>query len=324
MKVHADMKYKINFEKNKIILTDVRDFDADQIFNCGQCFRFEREKDGSYTGTAHNRIINVLANPGYESGEVIISNITDGVNLSVDEMRADFEKIWREYFDLDRDYRKIKKKLSKRDPIIAEAIKCGEGIRILRQDPWETVVSFIISQNNNIPRIKKCIDSLAYNFGERIGTCAAGFGESILRSGDTCSREYYSLPGFDILAKMTPEELSACRLGYRARYLIETAMQVSADGGSKLYNLTGSGCEAVDYISGFCGVGPKVANCIALFSMGVYDSFPIDVWVKKVMHDLYGFDENDIQGMTRFAAEVYGRYSGIAQQYLFYYARRQK
>ena len=279
----------------------VRDFHLDHIFDCGQCFRWSRNEDGSYTGIAFGRVAKIA----YDADKQLL------MIHGADE--EDFEIIWRDYLDLDRDYGSIKSVLADRDPVIRDAIEYGHGIRILNQEKWETLLSFIISQNNNIPRIKKCIESLAETLGEY--------------AGEYEGRKYYSLPTPEVLAAASLDDLAPCRLGYRAKYLIETAKKVHAEGIDSLEALgsselsSGETCEA---LRGYCGVGPKVANCIALFAMKKFDSFPIDVWVKKVMNTMYGFDENDLKGMAAFAAEKFGEFGGIAQQYLFYYITHTK
>ena len=279
----------------------VKDFHPDHIFDCGQCFRWERNDDGSYSGIAFGK----MARMEYDN---------DGAILRIHgASEEDFENIWKHYLDLDRDYGEIKKVLADRDPVIAGAIEYGSGIRILNQEKWETLISFIISQNNNIPRIKKCINSLA----ETLGSCA----------GEFEGKEYYSLPTPEVLAEASLEDLAPCRLGYRAKYLIETAKQVRDKGIASLERLGTdevTSKETFEELKTYCGVGPKVANCIALFAMGKFDSFPIDVWVKKVMNRLYGIDENDMKAMARFAEENFGVYGGIAQQYLFYYITHNK
>lgn len=286
-------------EKNDHIdVEGIRDFDLDHILDCGQCFRWEKNSDGSYTGIAWGKVVKVY----YDSSAEILH--------MYGASKEDFENIWYSYFDLDRDYSEIKRKLAAGDEIMARAISYGEGIRILNQEKWETLLSFIISQNNNIPRIKKCINSLA----ETMGT----------KAGEFDGTEYYSLPSPEVLAAAEPEDLAPCRLGYRARYLVETARKIVSDGIDSLEALGDdnvAGADAVAALRQYCGVGPKVANCIALFSLGKFDSFPVDVWVRKVMHDLYGIDENDVKAMNAYAAENFGEYGGIAQQYLFYYIR---
>lgn len=272
----------------------VRDFSADHIFDCGQCFRWNRESDGSYTGIAFGRAVNIKET----DGTVTIENCTE----------EDYSSIWADYLDMKRDYGMIKESLSEGDSVMKAAAAYGSGIRLLQQDPWETLISFIISQNSNIPRIKKCIEALCENFGRGIGVYRGA--------------QRFAFPTPERLAGLTREELAVCRLGYRDTYIIEAAKAVAADAGSALYSARGmSGADAERYIRSIKGVGPKVANCIMLFGLLKYESFPIDVWMKRIMHELYGFDQNDLRGMQAYAAEKFGEYSGFAQQYLFYYAR---
>lgn len=278
---------------DEYIVKNVKDFRLDHVFDCGQCFRWEKQADGSYTGTAMDRVVNMQfvcgdrASEPETTGDLIIKNCTE----------EDFLQIWKPYLDLDRDYGEIKRTLTADDLVMGEAVACGQGIRILKQDLWETIVSFIISQNNNIPRIKGCIENLSQMFG--------------LPAGEYAGRTYYSLPGPQKLASLTAEDLAPVRLGYRTRYLLETAKMVCEKGLP----------EDEVQLSALCGVGPKVANCILLFSMGKYDSFPIDVWMARVMSQLYGIDEGDHKGMCTYAQEHFGQLGGFAQQYLFYYIR---
>ena len=284
-----------------MIRKEVQDFCPKHVFDCGQCFRWNQEEDGSYTGTALGRTVNIRLLP-QENGKGSQLLELDGAD------EADFEAVWRPYLDLDRDYAGIKQTLAKEDPIMREAISAGSGIRLLRQDPWEALISFLISQNNNIPRIKKCIETLAARFGEELP--------------EFRGRRRFAFPTIENLAALAPEDLAEIRLGYRARYIIETARAVSRDGGQMLFSLPGRPAEeAYEYLTGLCGVGPKVANCILLFSMEKYDRFPIDVWVRRVMGELYRLEEKDIGGIEAFAAEHFGEYGGFAQQYLFYYMR---
>lgn len=275
---------------SRYVIENVRDFNCDHIFDCGQCFRWNRKPDGSYTGTAMGKTVNVSLRPEEGSddcGVLTIENCT----------REEYEGIWREYLDMDRDYGAIKDCLSSGDPVMKTAIERGRGIRILKQDLWETIVSFIISQNNNIPRIKGCIEKLAALAGERLD--------------DYEGEERYALPTAEKLASMEPEDLAPVRLGYRAPYLVKTARAVMEEGLPETY----------DEVLALQGVGPKVANCISLFGLHDLSSFPIDVWVKRVMSEMYGFDEKDMKGMAAFAEEKFGKLGGIAQQYLFYYIR---
>ena len=249
-------------------------------FECGQCFRWNEQKDGSYIGAALGKVWKV--DPLERA-----PNIPEELHF---------------YLDLDTDYEAIQKKLIDSDEtgVMEKAIAHGKGIHILRQDLWETVVSFIISQNNNIPRIKGCIEKLAELFGEPIGMSAIGA---------PCDKVYYDLPTPEKLASLNREDLAPVKLGYRDKYLIETARMFLAGERD---------------ITKFPGVGPKVESCIRLFGMHDMASFPIDVWVKRVMSEVYGFDENDVRGMAKFADETFGEYAGLAQQYLFNYIRKIK
>lgn len=281
---------------SKLMIEKVNDFHLDHVFDCGQCFRWNKETDGSYTGVALGKVVNIDMR---------------GSNLIIDNTSVeDFESIWRHYLDLDKDYSKIKLELSKEDRAMAEAIKSGQGIRILNQDLWETIVSFLISQNNNISRIKGCIEKLCQCFGQPLGKYKG--------------KERYAFPKAETIAKLTLDDLAPCKLGYRARYIIQTAKRYVEEGREKFEKLKDKGVtydEAFDEISKFTGVGPKVANCILLFGLKKEDSFPIDVWMKKVMNYLYHIDIDDIKAMEDYAIEHFGDNAGIAQQYLFYYMR---
>ncbi|MBR6473288.1 MAG: 8-oxoguanine DNA glycosylase [Firmicutes bacterium] len=262
------------------VFENIRDLDLKQTFECGQCFRWNEERDGSYTGIAQG----YPANMKLEGDRLII----EGYGT---------REFWAEYLDLDRDYCEIQAILAAKEPeVMPEAMACGSGIRILCQDLWETVVDFIISQNNNIPRIKGCIERLAEAHGEY--------------AGEFRDKSWYRVPTAEKLASLEPEDLAEVRLGYRDKYLIETARQwLAKDEDSR--------CD----VGCFTGVGPKVESCIRLFGLHELDAFPIDVWVKRLMNRFYGFEEKDKAGMDAFANDVFGEYAGLAQQYLFYYIR---
>lgn len=286
---------------DSVVYRNVTDFRLDHIFDCGQAFRWERKEDGSYTGIAGTHIANmrfISEASGADAGKLVISNTTE----------EEFETFWRFYLDLDRDYGSIKKILSEQDSVMEQAVSRGAGIRILRQDIWETLLSFIISQNNHIPRIKKCIESLCLHFGEK--------------AGEYQGRSWYAFPEPGVLASLEPSDLEVCKLGYRAKYLINTARQVKKEGIAQLEAMADPSVtpqEAFDYVTHFSGVGPKVANCILLFSMGKYGSFPVDVWIRRVMKDLYGLETP--AEIKKFVQKNFKGYGGFAQQYLFYYIR---
>ncbi len=293
---------EVQEKNNCVYVYGVRDFALKDIFECGQCFRWNRQEDGSYFGVAFRKAVSVFyeaeeAQAGETLGVLVIKNCNE----------ADFQKIWKKYFDLERDYGKIKSVLAKNDEIMQTAVRFGSGIRLLNQDEWETLISFILSQNRNIPLIKKSIEELSRKFGQAITDA----------DGNTC----YAFPTPQALAALSEEDLAECRLGYRARYVLETARVIAAEP-DKLYEMTQlSYEEAFDYLKNLCGVGPKVANCILLFSMEKYASFPIDVWVRRLMSVLYGTDENNLKEIREYAEERFGELGGFAQQYLFYYAR---
>lgn len=287
------MDYNIIEKDDKIILKDMEDFEPKHIFECGQAFRWYVEKDGSYTAVHKNKVINVRR----EGEDIVFSNTN----------REDFEHIWLGYFDLKRDYSKIKKELSK-DPVLKEAIEFGKGIRILNQDPFEMIISFIISANNQIPRIKKSIELISRDFGEYIGTYNG--------------REYFSFPTSDILANVYVEELEKnYKVGFRAKYIVNSSKIIS----KKDIDLDSipniSAKEAQELLMILPGVGPKVSSCILLFAYNKNEAFPVDVWVKRVMEHFYFKKDTKQKDISKFADEKFGNLGGFAQQYLFYYAR---
>ncbi len=280
------------------ILKNVKDFHLDHIFDCGQCFRWEKQADGSYIGPALGKIIKISTEGVAGDTTVIFDNCS----------QEDYEELWEDYLDMKRDYTSVKDILTDGDEVLKKAADYGYGIRILKQDFWETVVSFIISQNNNIPRIKGCIESISRSHGKLIGEYGG--------------REYYSIPTPEVMAGLTIEDLSEAKLGYRARYLIETAKEMLKEGGPEAVRqrLVESKTPIED-LQVFTGIGPKVAACISLFGLSRMDAFPIDVWMRRVMNQLYGIDEKDVKTMKAYAADHFGEHGGIAQQYLFYYIR---
>lgn len=283
------MKYNIIEEQQKIIIKDIKNFDPKHIFECGQAFRWYVEEDNSYTTIAYEKVLNVKN----EGNDIILSN----TNME------DFNNIWYNYFDLGRDYDEIKKQLSK-DPILAEAIKFGEGLRILNQEPFEMVISFITSANNQIPRIKKSIELMSKNYGEKI------------------DEKYYSFPTPESLSKVSPEELKEiCKVGFRGERIVETA-KIIAKGELNLdsiFNLNRD--EGKELLMTLPGVGPKVSDCILLFAFNKDEAFPVDVWVKRVMEHFYLKEETNVKHIGEHGARIFGNLAGFAQQYLFYYAR---
>ena len=270
-----------------IVFDNIRDLELPHVFECGQCFRWVPAGDGTgdYIGAA-----------GSYAARVGITG-DGGTRSLVIEATGGDEDFWRSYFDLDTDYSEIKSTLITREPLIAAAAEYGSGIRILNQDLFETIISFIISQNNNIPRIRKNIESICSKYGEYIG--------------EAFGREWYAFPTPEALAAAEVSDLMDLRLGYRAGYIKAAGERFGSCERPKCRE------EVLEYL----GIGPKVANCIMLFGLRQTDAFPIDTWVMHIMNDMYGFEEKDARGMAAFAADRFGAYAGYAQQYLFYYYR---
>lgn len=282
--------------EQKYIIKNCKSFKAKDIFECGQCFRWNEEPDGSYTGIFGHNVLNVK-----EEKDIVITGICNG----------NIEDICKNYFDLDRNYEEIKETLSLIDDNMKESIKYGEGIRILNQDLWEMIISFIISANNNIPRIKGIIERMSAKYGQEIkfrGT------------------SYYTFPTIDELSQASVKDLKDLGLGFRDRYVYETTKKIK-EGKINLENLKQEPTNEVrKQLLTLTGVGPKVADCIMLFStLKRFDVFPVDVWVRRVMNDLYIHNEDETKvnkkQIQEIARDKFGALEGIAQQYLFYWKR---
>ncbi|WP_434797764.1 DNA-3-methyladenine glycosylase family protein [Terrisporobacter vanillatitrophus] len=279
---------------NKIILEGIsEDFDPQHVFDCGQCFRWLKEENNSYTGVVQGRIMNVK-----KENDLIIFDNTN---------KEDFYNIWFDYFDLGRDYSEIKNELKVMDEYLKKATKFGQGIRILQQDGWEMLISFIISANNRIPMIQRAINNLSEKYGEFIG--------------EYRGKKYYAFPTPEKLSQASVEDIRACQTGFRDKYIKSVVDYVSENKEDVLSYRELSTEECIKELVKFNGVGPKVADCIALFGMQKYDTFPVDVWVKRVMEEFYVEDNLSLPKIRKFALDKFGDLAGFAQQYLFYYAR---
>ena len=279
-------------------VTGVRGLDVNKTFDCGQCFRFERvgnsRHESEWGGIAHGRFVSFAT----EGDKLYIYNAT----------REDFDGIWKGYLGLDTDYAAAECDILSRSdsPALANAVEYGRGIRILRQEGWETLCSFIISQNNNIPRIKKIITALSERLGEEIDTSA------MMCHGAQGDRGY-AFPSAQTIENAGTDVLVELRTGFRAKYIYDAASRV-ASGELDLGDVdrTEHLDEAADMLCEIKGVGPKVAACTLLFGFGRHDAFPIDVWIKRAIEKYFPGD---------FDAARLGSYAGIEQQYLFYYER---
>lgn len=268
---------------HKIIIED--DFDLDKIADCGQCFRAVKLEgpDGGWRFVTRDKLLYIK--PGWDK------------EYSVSCTQAEWKHVWSRYFDMDRNYRAIRAREKGRHPFIDAAMNCGQGIRILRQDIWEMLVTFIISQRKSIPAIRKAVETLAEKYGEPL----QGRNETV-----------YAFPSPEKLSTVSVDELKSCGLGYRAPYVYDAAQKV-ASGELKLDMLEREYEDIVfDKLKEVHGVGKKVANCVMLFGCGMVSRAPVDVWIAKAIDEEFGgkniFDEMESD-------------AGIIQQYVFYYER---
>ena len=266
----------------EIQITD--DFDLDRIAESGQCFRWQKDDSGSYQIIHKEHCLRIRP----------LGENTFAMSCSED----DYRNIWHGYFDLTEDYRSIRERVSKEeDPFLVEACEFGKGIRILRQDPWEMLISFIISQNRNILALKKSVELLCEAAGQK---------------KENAGGSYYVFPTPEEILSLSDEALAACRLGYRCRYVKAAAADV-AEGRLDLNQLIETAeSDTIKTLTAVCGVGVKVANCVSLFGLHHINAFPIDVWIRRILENEY---------LTGYPKEKYSPYNGIYQQYMFYYYR---
>jgi len=285
-------------KEQKYILKNPDSFELKDIFECGQCFRWNKQPDGSFTGVFGYNVLNIKK----QGKDIIFEGICE----------KNIKETVENYFDLNRNYEEIKETLAKIDNNMKISIEYGKGIRILNQDLWETIISFIISANNNIPRIKGIIERLAKNYGDEI------------KYKETT---YYTFPTPEQLKNVSVKQYRELGVGFRDVRLYETTKKIL----EKQVDLVSlrqnpNTLEVREELLKLSGVGPKVADCILLFSdLKRFDVFPIDVWVRRVMNDLYikEPDENKVskKQIEKIARQKFGDLQGLAQQYLFYWRR---
>lgn len=287
------MKYDIVERYDELRIHGISDFDPKHIFECGQSFRWKKEKDMSYTAVYKDKLINIKKEKDY----LIVKNSN----------AKDWGTIWHEYFDLDRDYALLKSNFP-HDEHLLKAIEFGNGLRLLRQDPFETTISFIISSNNQIPRIMKSVEMISKDLGKYIGSFN--------------NIDYYSFPEPNEIAQLSEEYIrEKYKVGFRAKYIKETSERI-ASGEFSLDEIRELPYEeAKKKLMSLAGIGPKVSDCILLFSFQKQEAFPIDVWVNRVMKTLYLGEKATKKEIEGAKKELFGEMCGYAQQYLFYYAR---
>lgn len=257
-----------------------KDFNLEKIADSGQCFRLNRLEPGRFRLTARDRYV----------------ELTERADAwALDCPAAEFNALWRRYFDLDEDYAAFRAAVPEKDMYLTAAAEFGTGIRILRQDPWEMLVTFIISQRKNIPAIRACVETLCTRYGESLGP-------------------EYAFPSPAALSGAGEEGLRACALGYRAGYVLAAA-QLVRTGALDLEALASLGDgELLEALTAVPGVGVKVASCVSLFGYHRIAAFPRDVWINRVVREHY---------RGRFPLYRYRGFAGVMQQYLFYYARHE-
>lgn len=285
-------------KEQKIEINNVKSFNLKHIFECGQCFRWNENEDGSYTGIVGKNVIKI----SMINNNIIVKSYGED----------DLQKLFNFYFDMETNYEEIKEKLRKIDNYMVTSIQHGEGIRILNQDLWETIISFIISANNNIPRIKGIIEKMSKKYGDEIVWN---------------NEKYYTFPTVNQLSKASVEDLRKLGLGFRDVRIFETTRMIRENqiNLEKLHEEKNTNIVRDDLLQ-LSGVGPKVADCILLFStLKRFDVFPIDVWVRRVMNELYIKNEDETKvskkQILEIAEEKFGNLCGMAQQYLFYWKR---
>lgn len=285
--------------EQEYILKNQESFELQDIFECGQCFRWNKQQDGSYIGIIKDAVINVKK----ENGIIFFKGVS----------KRNLKEVVIDYFDLKTDYQIYKNILNQVDEYLKESIKFGSGIRILKQDLWECIISFIISANNNIPRIKKIIERISKEYGDEIVWN---------------NEKYYLFPTPEQLAKASIEDLRNLGLGFRDKRVFHTTQMIlnREINLEKIYELKETDKIREELLK-LDGVGEKVADCIMLFALKREDVFPIDVWVRRVMNDLYIHydDEEKVnkKELQNLAAQKFLGLSGIAQQYLFYWKREE-
>ena len=286
------------YKEAKVILEGVRNFNIKHVVECGQCFRWEKVEELDYIGVAHGRVIEVIQ----EEDKVTFLNTNE----------EDFKNIWFNYFDLGRDYSKVKRELAK-DEILRKSVEYGYGIRILNQQYFEILISFIISARNSIPSIMKSIKKISEKWGRAI---------------EYKGSLYYTFPTAEEIKEATLEEIKETGASFRSKYILDTIYNVNNCEENQEHNLeyiaslNDDDCHLK--LQNFKGVGAKVADCVMLFSMEKYSAFPVDVWVKRAMIHFYNAEEASLIKIRIFARNKFGNLAGFAQQYLFYYARENK
>ena len=281
----------------------IRDFDLTKTLESGQCFRWERQVDGGYVGVVRERYVYAFQ----QGNSLFLEPVT----------QRDLDNLWMSYFDLEKDYEAVNRLIKRQAPWMKEALDFGRGIRILRQEPWETVISFILSSNNHIQRISGIVETLAHRYGSPLGTFRG--------------KSRYGFPSVETLKKLTLDDWKACGAGYRSRYLIQAVHQwetcrrsIENQKFDRGFSPEGAddGHAVRCLLETLPGVGPKVSACIGLFGLGQGNRFPVDVWVRRMVRELWPQGPDKVADIEAQAEHIFGNHAGYAQQLLFYYGQK--
>ena len=269
-----------------VVIDNINNLDLDNTICCGQIFRYEKLEDDSYIVILKDRVVKLK----YIDNKLYI----DSNNMN------NIENVIKEYLDLDRDYISIIENIKKCDDVLGKYLDKSIGLKMIKQDPIECIVSYIISQNNSVRNIKNSLDLISYKFGDKVMFL---------------DKEYYLFPSIDKLSKISLDEFRECKVGFRDRYLVDIISDIVENRLNVNYIFEMNSEDSLRYLMSFRGIGMKVASCILLFAYGKYDVYPIDTWVKKYMDTNYGI--KDEKKIKEFCKEKYGKYSGLAIQYMF-------
>lgn len=268
-----------------------KDFLLSQTLECGQCFHFKKIQDEEYQIVAYGKLLHA----SYKDNELTLHNVDE----------EDVE-LWYDYFDLGRDYGAIKSYLLAKDDLLRPSIEAMWGVRLLKQEFFETMISFIISQNQQIPRIKQIVANLSKACGKKL------------------SEDMYAFPTAKDILGIGEAGVRECKAGFRSSYIIDACQKYLNGEINEEVLRDSSYSDCIEKLKCIKGVGDKVANCVALFSLEKRNAFPVDVWIKRTMESIYFKKETSVKEIAEFAGERFGEYGGYAQQYLFYYGKTSK
>lgn len=301
-------------EKNGNLYVDgIRDFHLGQTLECGQCFHFEKTGENEYYVSAKGKFLHIAQNEDYS----VVFYDTD---------KETFDNVWFDYFDFGTDYGKIKKKICELDDKLKPAMDTMWGIRILNQEFFETMISFIISQNKQIAHIKKIVSDMSLSYGRSADGAERCYEKdlSAVDGGVKNKGVFYTFPTAGEIIAAGEDGVRECKTGFRAPYIMDACDKYICGELDERAFREQSYDEVMESLMRVKGIGEKVANCIALFGLGKRNAFPVDVWIKRIMEEMYIGHEEDKKVISKLAKKLFGEYGGYAQQYLFYYGKEKK